>query len=181
MISRIRSSLARQLGATAFSYTPVLPIGRGKNCAGPGWSLDGRQVLQAEESLATRYRGFLSVLTQEQQSELDGGKSCGAGYRTYTMDPWGYIRPCAMYGPKDIIIGDLKNQGVEEVFGNPVTRALAKFPLPNRETCAGCKREMFCSHCGLRGIQGSRLEPNCGWLRQPAVQEVLRHCSSARI
>jgi len=172
--------LARRLGAVAFSYAPVLPLGRGQDWAGPGWRLDGQEVMRAEQDLVEKYAGFLSVLTADQQCELEGGEPCGAGYRTFTMDPWGRIRPCAMYDPDLIVIGDLRTSSVEDVFANPATRAMAHFPPPNPSTCSGCRLELFCRYCGLRGLQGSQQVADCAWARLEEVQAVLRLLPAAR-
>lgn len=166
--------LARRLGASAFSYAPVLPLGRGRDWAAPGWRLDGREVMRSEQALAEKYAGFLSVLSNDQKCELESGEPCGAGYRTFTMDPWGRIRPCAMYDPELIVLGDLRTDSVEDVFANPATRAMAHFPPPNPTVCAGCRLELFCRYCGLRGLQGSRLVADCAWARLDEVQAVQR-------
>ena len=166
--------LAKRLGAAAFSYTPVLPLGRGRDWAAPGWRMDGAEVLRAEQSLAERYKGFLAVLSDDQKCELDGGEPCGAGYRTFTMDPFGRVRPCAMYDPELLVIGDLRTQRVEDVFANPITRAMAHFTPPNPAVCSGCRLELFCRYCSLRGIQGSEQVEDCAWMHLDEVQAVRR-------
>lgn len=168
--------LARELGAVAFSYTPVLPLGRGKDWAPPGWNLDGKQVMQAEGELIDRYKGFLTVLPKEAISDLESKEGCGAGYRTYTMDPWGRIRPCATFESDELVIGSLMEQSVEEVFSHPVTNAFAELPVPNREICGDCRLALFCRYCGLRGFRGSQMVLDCKWKCLPPVQRVLHFC-----
>jgi len=167
--------LARELGAKAFSYTPVLPLGRGKTWAPPGWNLDGREVLQAEQEIAERHKGFLATLPAETLCGLEGNKGCGAGHRTYAMDPWANVRPCATWGADELIIGNLRQQSIEEVFGHPVTRALEEIPVPSHHHCAGCEMELFCRYCPLRGLHGERLVENCAWGQLPAVEAVKKH------
>ena len=164
--------LARDLGAVAFSYTPVLPLGRGRDWAPPGWRLDGQEVMRAERDLAERYAGFLTVLPADALCGLEGEGSCGAGFRTYTMDPWGRVRPCATYSPEELVIGDLRRQGIEEVFGSPVSAAMENLPVPGRPVCAGCRLELFCRYCGLRGLRGSQLVEHCAWAELPQVQRI---------
>jgi MoaA/NifB/PqqE/SkfB family radical SAM enzyme len=114
--------LARRLGAFAFSYQPVMPIGRGKEWAPLQWSLDVHQVILSETRLREQYADFLSIMPKEKVSDLERGKNCGAGHRVYTIDPWGNIRPCATFGTEQLVIGNLREQSVEEVFSNPLTR-----------------------------------------------------------
>jgi hypothetical protein len=78
-----------------------------------------------------------------------------------------------MYDPDLIVIGDLRTEDVEDVFANPVTRAMAHFPPPNPGVCAGCTLELYCRYCGLRGLQGSRRVDDCPWSRLDAVQAVI--------
>lgn len=173
--------LARRLGARAFSYTPVLPLGRGKSWAPPGWNLDGREVLRAEQELAERYQGFLTTLSADTLCELEDDKGCGAGHRTYTMAPWADVRPCATWGADELTIGNLRRQGVEEVFGHPVTRALEEVPVPSRRHCAGCEMELFCRYCPLRGLHGQRMVEQCAWSRLEPVQKVMRYWKSPAV
>ena len=167
--------LARDLGAIAFSYTPVLPLGRGRSWAPQGWNLDGRHVKQVEAGLVERYKGFLTVIPKEAFCNLEGREGCGAGYRTFAMDPWGYVRPCATYGADHVVIGNLREQTVEELFGHPVTAALAELPLPSDEICGDCSLAMFCRYCGLRGFHGSEMLRDCSWVQLPAVQRVFQY------
>lgn len=172
--------LARDLGAMAFSYSPVLPFGRGKSWAPPGWNLDGREVWRIEQELAEKYRGFLSGLSADTACSLESDQNCGAGHRTYVMDPSGDIRPCPMYDTAAFAIGNVVEQTLEEVFGHPLPRALANLPLPGKTICGNCTLAMFCRYCSLRGFQGSRIIPHCTWIAQPEVQEVLRYRPKSR-
>ena len=172
--------LARSLGAAGFAYSAVLPFGRGRTCAGQHGSLDGKHAFEVEKSLRDKYAGFLSVLTSEELSALEKG-NCGAGWRTYVMDPHGAVRPCPMFGPTDLTIGNLLEESIEEVFGHPVTAALAEMPSPNADICDACSRRHFCAHCGLRGFIGSQEGDECEWSRLPAVQKVRRFMSDVSV
>lgn len=165
--------VSKEMGATSFSYTPVMPLGRGKGWAGLKWQMDARSAYKQEQSLQERYEGFLSVLPEDKQDELEDGGSCGAGYRTFTMNPYGKIRPCAMYDENKYVIGDLTRQSVLDVFKNTMTEKLAAFPMPAPETCAGCENELFCRYCGLRGLEGSTKQANCRWINHPSVKDVM--------
>ena len=165
--------LAQKLGALAFTYSPILPFGRGKNSAQHGWRLDAREVMKLEIELAERYKGFLTSYTKEMACDLDNDENCGAGYRTYAMDPLGNVRPCVTFGTDELIIGNLVKQGIEEVFSHPVTMAMEKISLPSEKICGDCRFSLFCRYCPLRGFYGSQRVPNCSWIHLPAVQEVL--------
>ncbi|MGA2425870.1 MAG: radical SAM protein [Terriglobales bacterium] len=165
--------LARSLGARLFSYSPVLPFGRGKNVYSTNWRLRGKDVLAREAELAARYRGFLGVLTGDAVCEVEGEGGCGAGHRTFCMDPFGNIRPCATFGPRELIFGNLLRQPMDEVFSHPAISAMRKLRTPSPDFCGPCEHLGFCSYCPLRGLHAGESRPDCAWRKQNAVAEIL--------
>lgn len=161
--------LARNLGAKAFSYSPLLPLGRGKDVFSTKWKRDGMEVLKREQYLAERYKGFLGVLSEDAVCEVEGEEGCGAGYRTFAMDPWGNIRPCATFGADEIVFGNLRTQSFEEVFGQAAIFAMKQLRAPSPEFCSGCSHADFCHYCVLRGLHASEGVPDCAWRKQPAI------------
>jgi radical SAM protein with 4Fe4S-binding SPASM domain len=171
--------LARELGSLAFSYSPVLPFGRGVEWAGRGWRLDGKAVLQAELDLAARYKGFLTAFSEDTISGIKQ-EGCGAGYRTFAVDPLGNVRPCVTFGTRQAVIGNLLTQSPITVFRHPITFIMADLPVPSQEVCGDCRYLSFCMYCGLRGFYGSGLNPECTWLKLPAVQALSRYLKDAK-
>jgi len=165
--------LARDLGARAFSYTPLLPLGRGKDQFSGAWTLSATQVMMTESGLAERYRGFLGVLSADAVCEIEGEDGCGAGYRTFAMDPWGNVRPCATFGAGELVFGNLLSQSLEEVFSHPAVFAMNRLRAPSPQFCSGCKRESFCRYCHLRGMHASHTENGCAWLKQEPFEPIL--------
>jgi len=161
--------LARSLGARVFSYSPLLPLGRGKKLFSTKWKMNGMDVLKKEQYLAETYKGFLGMLSEEAVCEVEGDEGCGAGYRTFAMDPWGNVRPCATFGPKEVVFGNLRTQSLEEVFGQPAVFAMKQLRAPSPEFCSGCSHAEFCRYCLLRGLHASEDNPDCAWRKQPAI------------
>lgn len=171
--------LARKLGAYAFSYSPVLPFGRARDWAPRLWNLDKWQAFQAERELAEKYKGFLFFTPNEELCDSDSGrKSCGAGYRTYAMDPWGFVRPCVTFSPDELVIGNLIERSVEDVFSHPATNVLADLPSPGEGTCKDCHLSSFCRYCILRGLRSSQIVSNCNWIHHTANHAILNYWSS---
>ena len=166
--------LAKSLGARVFSYSPVLPLGRGKNIFSRKWTMNGEEVFRKEQELAERYKGFLGVLSEDAVCNVEGEEGCGAGYRTFAMDPFGNVRPCATFGPQELVLGNLRTQSLEEVFGHPATFAIKQLRAPSPEFCSGCRHADFCRYCILRGLHASEDEPDCAWRKQPAIAELQR-------
>jgi antilisterial bacteriocin subtilosin biosynthesis protein AlbA len=161
--------LAKSLGALAFSYSPLLPLGRGKDVFNTNWKMKGADVFRKESYLAERYKGFLGVLSEDAVCEVEGEEGCGAGYRTFAMDPWGNIRPCATFGADELVFGNLRTQTLDEVFGQPAVFAMKQLRAPSPEFCFGCPHADFCRYCFLRGLHASEDVPDCLWRKQPAI------------
>ena len=166
--------LAKSLGALAFSYSPLLPLGRGKDVFNTNWKMKGADVFRKESYLAERYKGFLGVLSEDAVCEVEGEEGCGAGYRTFAMDPWGNVRPCATFGADELVFGNLRTQTLDEVFGQPAVFAMKQLRAPSPEFCFGCPHADFCRYCFLRGLHASEDVPDCVWRKQPAIA-VLQH------
>ncbi len=166
--------LSRNLGGFMFSYSPVLPFGRGADWALSGWTKDAARVLETEQRLAEKYKGYLGMLPQDSLYDLEQGGNCGAGYRAFAMDPWGNIRPCVTDVADSIFFGNLIDQSIEEVFGHPLTKAYCELVLPKREICDDCRFLGFCNFCAVRGFYASALVEHCHWINHPSVADIFQ-------
>jgi antilisterial bacteriocin subtilosin biosynthesis protein AlbA len=167
---------ARGLGATMFTYTPLLPIGRGQSHFNPWepWAGYDPLILHEEErALRERYSGFLQVLPEESVFDLEQPGGCGAGFRTYAMDPIGRVRPCVTFSPDTAVFGSLRSDSPAEVFGGPLAYAFATITPPQPDVCGSCPFRMYCQGCSLRGemASGWLSAGECAWLRQPAPRD----------
>lgn len=164
--------LSRWLGATMFTYSPILPFGRAKHNFG-FWTYDAEEVLQTEKQLAEKYKGFLHFLPEDAILEIHQPGGCGAGHRVYAMDPRGLVRPCVTFDENQAIFGSLAKQNPADVFGGELSAAFAMIEPPHPDVCRSCKWVLFCQHCSLRGLMASQWigEEKCMWLNQPKVRQ----------
>lgn len=164
--------LSRQLGASTFTYSPILPFGRGKDNFGL-WDKDPEEVLQTEQRLSEKYKGFIHFLPEDSILEIHQPGGCGAGHRVYAMDPTGLVRPCVTFDEDQAIFGSLATQSPFEVFGGKLSKAFALIAPPNMELCGSCKWNLFCQHCSLRGLMASYWvgQDKCSWLNQPNIRQ----------
>lgn len=164
--------LARRLGATMFTYSPILPFGRAKHSFG-FWAYDAEEVLQTEKQLAEKYKGFLQFLPEDTILEIHQPGGCGGGHRVYAMDPRGLIRPCVTFDENQAIFGSLAEQDPADVFGRELSAAFAMIEPPHPDVCRTCKFVLFCQHCSLRGLMASQWvgKEKCTWLNQPKVRQ----------
>jgi radical SAM protein with 4Fe4S-binding SPASM domain len=162
--------LARELGASLFTYTPLLPIGRGAAHFRLWEEHDPAAMVQREKELRARYKGFVHVVSEESIFTLQESGGCGAGYRNYAMDPVGNVRPCVTFDPHVAVHGSLRTDSPHEVFGGPLAYAFAQVIPPDPVQCAPCPYRVFCQRCLVRGLIGSTWleEGACTWLHDPA-------------
>jgi radical SAM protein with 4Fe4S-binding SPASM domain len=164
--------LARDLGAFSFSYQPVLPLGRGKERAAMQWSLDGREVIAAEKELREKYHDFLSLMPKHELDRMETGKNCGAGHRSFVLDPLGNIRPCVTVPADQLVLGNLRTQALVDVFGSRLVHILASYAPPRPSTCSRCRLELYCRYCAVRGLLGAAEVADCRWAEDSLVREI---------
>lgn len=164
--------LARQLGASMFTYSPILPFGRAKDKFDL-WDQNPEEVLQTEQRLSEKYKGFLHFLPEDKILEINQPGGCGAGHRVYAMAPAGLVRPCVTFDEDQAVFGSLITQSPAEVFGGKLSKAFSMIKPPHMDLCDSCKWTIFCQHCSLRGLMASHWvgEENCRWLNQPNIRQ----------
>jgi radical SAM protein with 4Fe4S-binding SPASM domain len=169
--------LSKKLGAMAFTYSSIVPFGRGKhqNDGFQFWKRDSRVIYEFEKMIHKKYSGFLHKLDSSQLERLSKRGGCGAGHRSYAMDPNGNIRLCVTYNAHDAIIGNLVDQSLEDVFSNKLCELSAEIMAPSIDICAPCQYTIFCSACALRGSYALGLvgKENCKWAQIDEVDQWL--------
>jgi len=162
--------LSRKLGATAFTYSAILPFGRAGN-EPRLWDLDAKEVWQRERYLNETYGDFIQTLDVNRKQQLTQPGSCGAGHRAFAMDPMANVRLCVTMDSSMGVIGSLATQTPEEVFSHPLTKLSAVVEAPRPEVCGACKFAYFCHNCLLRGLMAHRSlgAGKCAWMVNPTV------------
>ncbi len=164
--------LAKDLGATAFTYSAIMPFGRAASSLG-FWDLDIKDVSEKEKYLYNTYKDFFHILDYQQQQRMKQPGSCGGGHRTYAMDPAGNVRPCATFESQTGVIGSLASHTPKEVFGHELTKLFAEIEAPRPEVCGSCKFTYFCRNCVLRGLTAYRSlgTEKCAWMEQAITRK----------
>lgn len=159
--------LAKSLGATWFSFSPVLDIGRGKDMD-LVFTVEQLQWMGTlVEQLHEKYGDFFRYVDSETVRARQNIPNCGAGHRTAVMGPTGKVRPCLLLPEEYLVIGDLTVQSVEDVFSNPVTTYLHNLVSPNAETCKDCNWALYCRYCITRAIlTQEKSESLCPWIQK---------------
>jgi len=156
--------LAKQIGATWFTFVPIVNIGRAKFLE----KLTVEQLSQFSDmsnKLNKEYKSFITTrehdqIVEEHKSEIN----CGAGYKSAVLGPTGKVRPCLLLPESVLTFGDLTKESVSDVFSNPVVPYLHQLKSPNEETCSNCNYELICRYCITRGIDSqSIIGSACEW------------------
>jgi|MTBAKSStandDraft_1061840.scaffolds.fasta_scaffold00248_46 radical SAM protein with 4Fe4S-binding SPASM domain len=166
--------LAKQLGATWFTFVPIAYVGRAKNLN----KVTPKQLTLFMEMSAKLKKEYPSFIGEREHDQIvDQHKSevnCGMGYRTAVLSPSGKLRPCLMLPESALILGDLTKESVSDVFSNPIVTFLSTLKAPNEETCANCEHELFCRYCITRGLERQLIESGtCNWSVINNISELL--------
>lgn len=139
------------LGVDLFTFTPVLPFGRGEADL---WTPEDMETLgRMAERTRDEYGELLHVVDEEQFLSVgDQQDNCGAGWKSVAVDPQGRVRPCVMADAERDVIGEIDFERPKQVFADNAATAAGFFELnhPPEPGCDGCGYEDFCSGCVLR-------------------------------
>lgn len=163
---------AKSLGATKFTYSPIIPVGRASQCNYKWYGIDASEIADYAKYLIKNYSDYIQLLDDKSLVELAKKGGCGAGSRTFVMNPNGNVRMCATF-TREGVIGNLATQTAREVFNNPICQMTSELVLPNKTTCNDCQHLPFCSGCPLRTLMKIKEigEINCQWVQNAHAHE----------
>lgn len=157
--------LARSLGAPSFAYNPVLPFGRGRDTDWSTIATDELVQLHATERRIIEHHGDMLVVLEEgfEKALVDFG-NCGAGSRSVTIDPEGWVRICQLADGEYFTLGNLSRSPLIELMSSDKARFFRALRPPTPNTCGDCRFVPFCRYCSLRGLTAfSSRKPDCPW------------------
>ncbi|HEY6871867.1 MAG TPA: radical SAM protein [Geobacteraceae bacterium] len=177
--------LSKSLGAKMFTYSPILPFGRAKK-GFSFWMLDAQKALVTEKDLTEKYGTFLHLLPEDKVLGIQKPGGCGAGHRTYAIDPWGKVRPCVTFNENQAVLGSLLDEKPEIVFSHKLSKAFAELEPPHPKVCGNCRFVIFCMNCCLRSLLASEWigDGKCRYLNQAKVREwfaLIKQDKNARV
>jgi len=176
-------SLAKSLGAKLFSWSPVFPIGRGnteaKRLEEEKLKVGKEKIAAYELSILEKHKDFLHTVDEEfVKYMLQKRANCGMGTRTWVIDPRGNTRPCVMMPENFMYLGNIFQDGIEQIANHPILNALGKVRAPtyNDLICKECKNKLICSMCFFRAINAVQETGSCEWVKDEPIQNVLKYC-----
>jgi len=153
---------SHQSGAKTFGLSPAFDVGRGR------MSDISFKTLKIFPEMINRlnklYGNMIPIIDTENIGDPEGIGNCGAGWRTYTVDPLKKMRPCPFF-PIEFSSLSLANPEIRLAF--------FRLKSPNKETCNGCPYEYYCKGCIIRGYLMSRkMGFQCEWVKRFNVTEI---------
>lgn len=163
--------LARELGATKFTYSMVYDVGRAGESAIVQIKKmsDSARYFEYYDRVFEENRDFLVTANSAQQNSVRKG-NCGLVHRTVTLGPDGTLRPCVMFD-KSLSLGDIGRQGFEEIFSSGIGNRFAALPGPKPEICGDCPDFSYCANCVLRGLKTAAEKGGCRWMDSARAAE----------
>ncbi|AKP46488.1 MULTISPECIES: subtilosin maturase AlbA [Bacillus] len=171
---REMASLVKELGAKLFTYNWVNDFGRGKNIELPTVNANVYQkFLSYEKELLEEFKDLIPIIPYERKRV----SNCGAGWRSIVVDPYGNVRPCALF-PKTFSLGNILTDSYENIFKSPIVHKLWKLQSPKfSEHCKkGCPFNGYCGGCYLKGLNANKHHRTntCSWAKNENLEDILQ-------
>ena len=165
---RSTATLAKNLGATTFGLSPIIPQGRGSDVSLLFTEQDLVDYENHMKDLSLEFGNFIFHLEESPFTLAASQNHCGAGARSITITPSGDVKICQMSSAKLLCFGNFFIDKPGEIFGNEPAIRLANAVPPNYDLCAPCKNISFCFSCLNRGlIMAEKLGADgCKWYRE---------------
>lgn len=167
------ASLVKELGAKMFTYNWVDDFGRGKSMEHP---TNNQEVLikylKYEDNLLKEYKDIIPIIPYSKKNS----DNCGAGWRSIVIDPFGNVRPCALF-PKTFSLGNVINSSYEDVFSSEMVTQLWRLQAPRvSKNCQdGCPFNQYCGGCYLKGLNANKNHrfELCSWTKNEKLGNIV--------
>lgn len=159
------AQFALDLGAAMFSFNYVEDFGRGHGFRSSHEVSFDQSYKEYIEGVLKDFSGLIPIIVGEQVS---GSLNCGAGSGSVTVDPRGYVRPCAIF-PRTRVFGNVLEDSWAGVFDSPIHQTFTSIPAPNSDHGCPltCPQFGACYGCTLKGLKQNASRPigeRCPWV-----------------
>ena len=149
--------LAKELGASVFSFAPIVEVGRASAIELLSNYTQVEEFLSLVRNLEEMYPDFIKVSAEFPRNE-HSAENCGGGWRTLTMGPTGNIRPCNMLSEDEGSFGNLFDEDYEDLLQRIPSIYHYHLKTPSDETCKECNSNFFCRGCFTRPFHANNKE-----------------------
>lgn len=135
-------AFAEELGAGYRFDSNVLPQ-RGSGVPPEGQRLSPHEVVALDKSFPDRMDGWCDVYRLSGRSSEDRIFSCGAGLKSFWVDPMGRMTMCAL---TYFVTYDLRSGTLRDAWNHFVPREILRAPGDDYP-CGGCELDAICGRC----------------------------------
>lgn len=165
--------VAQENGAKSFAWEVSNTNGRGSNIS---WNKVSEKryenFVKESKYLQAKYHEMITFIPPKCTKKMQQGcDNCGAGWRTFALDPYGELRTCVNGDNNMFRFGNIFAEGIK-IFQKPIMSELSKIGVPRYETCKSCKNFSYCQGCFIKGIDGALHNPECTWEGKKLLQFV---------
>ncbi len=159
---------AKNKGASRFS--PGMTLEKGRAC---GKNLEltkaqkedvSRRLKLAQTYASSTFYVSAWVGVSERDAPSDRKSvNCGAGYRMYSVDYSGNVKPCPAF---NYAMGNIVSTSVKEVFTSPLVEFFTRLKWPTEDRCGDCGNFHICVECHAAAFVKSKEVDTCWWADQ---------------
>ena len=181
-IDSLEEVLLLAMRSGAIEYGPALPISFGRQR-----DVQKKDKVQADiisnkfadvyTHLCDKYSGFITrVSAGLEEFHIEVG-NCGAGHRSFSVDPDVNVRACPVNTADWSICGNIFTQSYESIFSSEKVEFFRKLPAPQPEYCLDCPLLPVCVHCYMRGVDGyidrKNIGEPCYWAEKFQIDKII--------
>ena len=165
--------IAKNKGASRFSPGMTLEEGRAR---GKNLELTPTQkedVSRRLRELAPMYSSptffvstWVGISERDAPSDTESESesvNCGAGYRMYSVDCRGNVKPCPAF---KYALGNIVTNEIRNVFTSSIVEFFAQLKWPTKDRCGNCENFHICAECHAAALVKSKEVDTCWWADQ---------------
>lgn len=155
--------MVKEWGVKSFAFETVSGFGRGSEI---DWSTvqpeDMRKYMKVANYINRKYLDMLTLVPAKMCRMMNNREiNCGAGWRTFAVNPKGEKRFCVNTPTNMLSLGNFFEE--EDAKTTELISKAAKIPVPTFHQCNKCERYVYCQGCLLKGVIASNNFDECVW------------------
>lgn len=155
--------VVRALGVEKHSFAAVAPHGRGCNTTEGVAAAELTRKLNARLAKYANDPRLYNTPATPEHGEAEPAHNCGAGSKTFAVDPYGNVRACN-FSRDSKKFGNLLRDDFHVIFGQQASFFFANAPSPGGRDCIGCDYYDHCRGCFVKAFMVSETTfPACPW------------------
>lgn len=175
-------NFAKSIGATIFSWNPLLNIGNAKKNENELFEQESKEqeikFIQYQTDIFQKNQDYLKTVNPIFiKHMLENRDNCGFGTRSWTINNNGNIRPCTMMPDGLFKMGNIFRDDIDSIVKNPIFHLLNKSRsggLSCKE-CQKCNSISNCSFCFFKSLLNALEHKDCSWFKTLEIHDIIEN------